>query len=185
LLRAGFTFETYPPKIDEELLKNDLLKLGRRPVEIAEELSVQKGLNILSQFSNTPEVLVISGDQLVELQGRVLGKPGNFENAFKQLLEMQNKNHQLITSITLSSSKEIVRYNSITQLRMRRLNEKEIKNYLLRDQPYDCAGSYKIEQNGIVLFESIISDDFTAIQGIPMIWLCNKLKEYNYELFRP
>jgi septum formation protein len=179
LQRLGLPFTSTKPLIDEDQLKQ---KFAQMPaVDLAENISYEKGYAV---FEKNKKALVISGDQLVSIRSEVLGKPGGFEQALTQLKMLNNRTHHLVTSITLFWDDQVVKYNHITTLKMKNLSEDEMTRYLQKEQPYDCAGSYKIEKNGITLFESIECDDFTAIQGIPMIWLSNRLKEMGYEFFR-
>lgn len=179
LEKIGIAFETQKPLIDEDLAKKKLLELKASAVEIAESLSRQKAQSLQNENS-----IVIAGDQLVSFKNKIIGKSGSFEKALEQLTEMSGQEHQLITAITIQDSHQIDHYNHITQLKMKDLSRTEIENYLRLDTPFDCAGSYKIEKSGICLFESIKTDDFTAIQGLPMIWLTQQLRKKGYELFK-
>lgn len=182
LKKLGIEFTCATPTVNEEQLKTEFLKLRPTPVELAEKLSFEKGLSVFSKpaFSGS---LVISGDQLVAMDNEILGKPATAENATAQLTRMNNKTHELITAVTLISQAGKVHFNHISRLKMKNLSLREIQNYVGLDRPFDCAGSYKIESHGITLFESVDCDDFTAIQGIPMIWLSNYLKGDGYELY--
>ncbi len=182
--KIGIKFECKSPAISEDALKTELLAKKFKPQDLAEELSLQKGLSVFNSYPQKNEILVLSGDQLVELDSEILGKPRNFENAVVQLQKLRNKTHRLMTAVTLISSKKIVKYTDVTSLKMHNLSDAEITGYLKKDQPYDCAGSYKIESRGIALFESVHTTDFTSIQGVPLIWLTNQLKEHNYEFFQ-
>lgn len=182
--KMGLFYECAKPPLDEDLLKNELIQKKYTAVKIAETLSQAKGQSVLAQHTETSDLLIISSDQLVCFENRILGKPGTFEKAKEQLLLLNNKNHQLITAVSLNLNGRIIHKNHITNLKMKKLGTEEISNYILKDQPLDCAGSYKIEQSGIVLFDSIECDDFTAIQGLPTIWLSNQLKEIGYEFFK-
>lgn len=183
LKKTGVLFSAVKPSIDEDTVKKQILNSGASAKELASELSLKKGESIWNA-SGDKSILVISGDQVAECEGEILGKPGNFENAVKQIQFLQSRTHRLFTALSVFGPKGIANCVSVTELTMRSLKAEEIQRYLKCDQPYDCAGSYKIEENGIALFSSIVSDDFTAIQGLPMQWLCNKLKEYNCEFFQ-
>lgn len=180
--KLGLEFQCLPPTLNEEDLKTKLVQQGRSPFDIAETLSLEKGLSVLN--TSNQNTLIISGDQLVNFENQILGKPLTTEKAIQQLSLLNNKTHQLVTAITLLAKEKITKYTHVTQLKMKDLSPTEIKNYIKKDKPLDCAGSYKIEQSGIALFESIDCDDFTAIQGIPMIWLSNHLKDVGYEFFK-
>lgn len=179
--KLGLKFICVKPSIDEESLKNELQLQNLSPVLVAETLSYEKGYSV---YKKQTDSLIISGDQLVCFKNQILGKPQTYENAVRQLELLNNNTHQLITSITVFNAGQVVKYNHFSNLKMKNLNQNEIKNYVHMDNPLDCSGSYKIEQCGITLFESIDCDDFTAIQGIPMLWLSNYLKGAGYEFFK-
>ncbi|MBC7465296.1 MAG: septum formation protein Maf [Bdellovibrio sp.] len=178
LQKTGIAFTAKKPIFDEDAVKGELLKLNKSPIELAESLSQGKAHSFDSMGKT-----IIAGDQLVNFDGVVLGKSGHFENAFKQLKSMNGKTHELITAVTILSDDKKFHINHITTLTMKNLSDFEIENYLKKDVPYDCAGSYKIEKSGLILFEDIKTDDFSAIQGLPMIWISKKLKELGYEFF--
>jgi septum formation protein len=183
LKKTGIPFETMKPAVDEDVLKQQLLEKGISPSELAKKLSYEKGQSVFKSL-NKPDAVVVSGDQLAELNGEILGKPGSFEKARQQLKKLSSHTHRLLTAVTITAHTGSETFLEVTEMTMRALSDGEIERYLELDTPYDCAGSYKIEENGIPLFSSITGEDFTSIQGIPMIWLCNKLKEYNCEFFR-
>lgn len=179
--RLGFPFETCKPSVDEEQLKNQLLQKKVTPLELAETLSQEKGKSVLQKY---PESIIISGDQLVSFDNEILGKPHTFEMACKMLERMQGKTHDLITATTLIINSKIIHNNNIARMTMKSLTSREIQSYVELDNPLDCAGSIKIEKHGISLFEKIECDDFSAIQGLPLIWLSNTLQRSGYELFK-
>lgn len=181
LARLGIPFTMVKPEVDEEKIKNQLLSKHVPPREIAEILSKEKGQFAYKLY---PKATIISGDQLVEFKGKILGKPHTKENAIQQLTEMQGHTHELITSTTLIINSHTFQYNNHTLMQMKNLTSDEIRRYVELDQPLDCAGSIKIEQHGIALFERIQCDDFSAIQGLPLIWISNTLKRNGYELFK-
>lgn len=181
LNQLGLTFLTASPRIDEDQLKSRLQLEGCSPSQIAETLSFEKGSSVFK--IQTEDCLVISGDQLVALDSQVLGKPLSQNGALAQLQSLNSKTHQLLTAISVFSSKEKLTYLHKSSLKMKTLSTRELMNYIGLDNPIDCAGSYKIEKHGISLFESIECDDFSAIQGIPMLWLSNYLKGRGYEFF--
>lgn len=192
LEKLGIPFQTMKPHFDEDLAKQSCLAQKKTPLEIAEHLSIQKGQSAWQQlFQEQPilaldpnHTLIISGDQLVSFQGRILGKSGNATTAMQQLQALSGQTHELITAVTLLSQNKTWHLNHVTRLQMKKLKKSEIEHYLKKDEPYDCAGSYKIEQSGLILFEKIDCDDFSAIQGLPLIWISNQLQELNYEFFQ-
>lgn len=179
--KLGLHFETVKPLTDEEMVKNLLLAENASPLEIAETLSKQKGQSIAALY---PHDIIISGDQLVHFNGKIIGKPGTKARAIEQLMMMNNSSHELITSTTLTTNEKTFHNNNITKMKMKNLTEAEIKAYVELDYPIDCAGSIKIESFGISLFEKIESSDFSAIQGLPLIWISNTIKGLGYELFK-
>lgn len=183
LEKTGWSFNCLSPAMDEEALKDNLVLAGKTPLEIAEALSRAKAQSVWNQVDSSQDI-VISGDQLVNFENEILGKPGHEENAFLQLKKLSGQTHELITAVTIQSTSGIMHFNHLTRLTMKSLTDAEIVNYLQKDRPYDCAGSYKIEEHGVCLFESIDCDDFSAIQGLPLIWITNELRKKNYELFK-
>lgn len=184
LEKTGLIFTIEKPSYDEEKAKLTAQTENRTALQIAEILSKGKAKSLWNKADNQNNLLIIAGDQLVHFKGQILGKSKNFETAFAQLQRLNNQTHELITALTLVCSEKVLHLNHITTLKMKNLTVSEIENYLKRDQPYDCAGSYKIEESGITLFEKIDCSDFTAVQGIPMIWMTNQLKELGYEFFQ-
>ncbi len=179
--RLGYRFETCKPLIDEDLLKQELNRKKVTPLELAEILSHEKGKSILKL---RPDAVIVSGDQLVNFNGQILGKPQTIDGAIKMLSQMQGKTHELITATTLIINSKIIHHNNIAKMTMKSLSAAELKSYVELDNPLDCAGSIKIEKHGIILFEKIECDDFSAIQGLPLMWLSNTLQRNGYELFK-
>lgn len=160
--RLAYSFTAQPPLIDEENEKDPQLS----PRALAEKLAYLK-----AQSLSAAERIVIGGDQLVAFEGRILGKAHTPEKAVEQLLSMQGKMHELVTAICVFSGNKAIPYTDITRMHMKKLSREQIERYVQLDQPTDCAGSYKIEKHGIMLFDKIESEDFTAIQGLPLIAL--------------
>lgn len=167
LSRLPFKFTVMAPLIDEDKEKDSSLS----PRALAEKLASLKAASLKGQGR-----VVIGGDQLVALEGRILGKAHTQDNAVEQLLSMQGKTHELITAICVFIEDEPVPFTDITRMHMKKLSREQIEHYVQLDMPTDCAGSYKIEKHGIMLFDKIESQDFTAIQGLPLIEL-NKILE--------
>lgn len=179
--RLHVPFSCSPPDVNEEKIKTSMLAAGNSPENIAEALSFEKGQQVAKLHS---DALVISGDQLVAFENQVLGKPGTPEIAVSQLALLNGKTHRLITAVTLfPHGTAPVKYTQISRLKMKSFSPSELEHYVNLDNPIDCAGSYKIEKSGISLFESIDCDDFTAIQGIPLLWFSNYLKRSGHEFF--
>lgn len=175
LSRLGMPFECRPPQVDEEPYKRS----GASPDSIAAVLAVAKAESLIGL---APNAAIIGSDQVVDLDGEVLGKPGSRENAIAQLERLSGRTHRLVTAIAVWRDYHTQLYVDSTNLFMRDLTRREIERYVDRDQPLDCAGSYKIESLGISLFESIDSSDQTAIVGLPLIALTRMLRQLGVEL---
>ena len=132
----------------------------------------------------SPSSLVIGSDQVISLDGAIFGKPKTRENAIKQLLTLQKSPHQLITSVCIATESKTINFSNQTKLTIRRdLSREDISNYVSKDDPLDCAGSYKIEGMGIALFEKVETTDFTSIIGLPLMELSKHLKSFGIKVF--
>ncbi|MCP4449488.1 MAG: septum formation protein Maf [Myxococcales bacterium] len=148
--------------------------------ERAIALATAKAQSLASAY---PGSHILGSDQIAELDGDVLHKPGTEARAHQQLTTMSGKSHRLLTAIALiSPSGETTVAIDVHRMQMRTLGEGEIRRYVAADQPLDCCGSYKIESLGVSLFERIEGDDFTAITGMPMIALCRLLRDAGFSL---
>lgn len=173
LERLGLPFRAVAPHLDEEEAKVRLQRLGASPRDLAERLAMLKAESVAAK---APDSVVIGGDQLVSLDGEIVGKPGTVDRAVEQLLRMAGRSHDLITSIAAAYRGETRLHTDVTTLRMRPLTRIEIERYVAADAPLDCAGSYKIESRGIALFDEIRSADQSAITGLPLIALTTSLR---------
>lgn len=176
LARLGLSFEQQAPLFNEDELKTGNIA----PYELSRMLSQKKGESLLAKF---PEHLIISSDQVCNFNGAILSKPKNEDNAINQLMQLQGQTHELTTTYSLFQKKHLITKTNATKLKMKSLTREQIQNYLQKDKPFDCAGSYKIEAFGISLFEKIESDDFTAITGLPLIDLGNELQKLGIALW--
>ena len=168
-------YETVTPGIDETA----------RDDEIPQDLAVRLARSKAEAVSSTnPDALVIGADQLAVLAGKVLGKPGDHQRAVDQLLAASGQSVQFLTAVCVLDPDTRRRYEHTdkTTVRFRQFDRRLADTYLRHDQPYDCAGSFKIEGAGFVLFESVTTDDPTALIGLPMIWLASTLRELGYLL---
>jgi septum formation protein len=176
LSRVGLEFERAAPSVDERAVKRS----GLPPREVAETLARMKAEDVAER---APGAYVVGGDQLVEFEGEILDKPGSFEHAAEQLERLAGAEHRLITAIALRHpSGHLETAVDVHALRMRRLGRGEIERVIRADEPYDCAGSYKIERRGILLFDSIVGEDFSAIEGIPLMALGRLLRAAGFTL---
>ena len=175
LERLQIEFSSVSPDIDEESLQGESIE--NYVVRLAES----KAKHVAEQHSSS---IVIGSDQALECDGKILGKPGNHENAKQQLMLMSNKTLSfytglcVINSSTNSSEKDLIIY----RVTFRELNESEIENYLIKEQPYNCAGSFMSEKLGVSLISKMEGDDPTALIGLPLIRLCEILRNQGIKL---
>lgn len=171
LHRLGYPFQVMSPLVDEEQLK---INAPRVPLKQALFLAQAKAQSVFDQ--TLQQSWVIGSDQLLSFSGRIFGKSHSREGAFKQLLELQGATHSLITAVSVMGPGFERSWVIEAQLQMRRLNAEQIHHYIEQDLPFDCAGSYKLEESGIGLFEDIQCQDWTAIEGLPLVSLHQVLR---------
>ena len=169
LQRLQIAFDVAAPEVDETPLP------GETPRSLAERLALAKARAVASAF---PDAVVIGADQVADLNGLPLGKPGNHERAVAQLRQMRGQTVIFQTAVAVVCEKSGFEQSSLAAVRVkfRELSDSEIENYLRAEQPYDCAGSAKSEGLGIALLESIESDDPTALIGLPLIRTCQMIQ---------
>lgn len=162
LARLGLPFETQAPAVDETPLP------GEAPRELALRLARAKAQDVARHH---PQALVIGSDQVADLHGQPLGKPGSHERARAQLSRMSGQTVLFHTAVSLACAARGLLQTEIAtvRVRFRELDAASIERYLRAEQPYDCAGSAKSEGLGIALLEAIESDDPTALIGLPLI----------------
>ncbi len=173
LERLGVPFRCQAPRIDEDLWKADV----EGPRLLAEELAEAKALSLCDA---EPDATLIGCDQLVTCEGRIFGKPGSVEGAVEQLSALAGRSHALITALAVWHDGHIFRHTDVTTLRMRSLDRAAIERYVAADRPIDCAGSYRLEERGITLFEAIGSEDHSAITGLPLVALTTILRRIGF-----
>lgn len=177
LARLNLNFSQQPPICDEDLYKTQI----QDPKQLAQFLSKKKTESIANLHPHN-DLCIIGGDQLISFQGKVIGKPNNFEKACEQLNCLQGQTHELITAICVIYKNQSYEFMDITKMTMRKLSPEQIERYVKLDQSINCAGSYKIEKHGVSLFSKIESSDFSAIQGIPLIALSELLIQFGYTI---
>ena len=176
LEQFGLRFQFERPAIDEDALK---LEGPRDLTELTRFLALRKALSLRDKY---PSALIIGSDQLVECEGRRLDKPGSKENAVKQMKMLSNKSHRLLTSIALVHKDQELIYTDRTTLWLRDLEDELIESYLDKDEPFDCAGSYKIERAGMALIAKMETEDPSAIQGLPLLSLVRGIEALGLSL---
>lgn len=154
---------------------------GESADELAQRLSLAKARSLKQGYSSH---LIIGGDQTAQCKGRILGKPLSKEKALEQLLWCSASQVTFYSGLALVNS--ATHHEQVatikTHVHFRTLNEQQIQRYIELDNPLYCAGSFKCEGLGISLFEKIESDDPSALIGLPLIALCNMLKEENFDV---
>ena len=171
LERLRIPFEVVSPKVDETPLT------GESTLELALRLARAKAAAVAQQH---PNAWVIGSDQVADLCGAAIGKPGNFERALAQLQLMRGQTVSFHTALCLMKGDIQTTFSIPTEVTFRKLSDDVLENYLLTEEPYDCAGSAKSEGLGISLLESIKSDDPTALIGLPLIALTGLLREAGF-----
>ena len=169
LSRLRFPFETASPDVDETPQSGEL------PEALARRLALAKAREVAQRF---PEAVVIGSDQVADLDGEPLGKPGSHERAVTQLQRMRGKTVVFQTAVAvvcLATGFEQVDLAQV-RVRFRDLSDEEIEHYLQTEKPYDCAGSAKSEGLGIALLDAIENDDPTALVGLPLIRTARMLR---------
>jgi len=169
LARLRLPFEVHAPAVDESRKGNEA------PAAMAQRLALAKARDVASRH---PSAVVIGSDQVAELDGEPIGKPGTHERATAQLRAMSGRSVLFQTAVAVV--RPDTRFEEVTLIpvtvRFRSLSDAEIERYLRIEQPYDCAGSAKVETLGIALLESLHSDDPTALVGLPLIATCALLR---------
>lgn len=175
LQRLHIPFEIAAPEVDETPHP------GEAPRELAQRLALAKAMAVAHLF---PGAVVIGSDQVADLLGIPLGKPGTHEKAVAQLRQMRGQTVVFQTAVSVVCLESRFEESSLAAVSVtfRDLTDSEIENYLRAEQPYDCAGSAKSEGLGIALLASIDSDDPTALVGLPLIRTCKMIRAAGIEL---
>lgn len=175
LNKLRIPFDLAAPDIDETPLVNEL------PEAMIKRLSLQKAEAVAKEH---PNALIISSDQCSVLDGRIIGKPHTYENAFKQLRNSSGRRVSFLTGLCLYDANTQAYQLDLVPFSVdfRELSDEEIDRYLRLDEPYNCAGSFKSEGLGITLFERMVGEDPNTLMGLPLIRLCEMLREYGYAL---
>ena len=169
LLRLRLPFEVVAPAVDETPLA------GEAPADLAKRLALAKAREVARRH---PAAVVIGSDQVADLDGEPIGKPGTHERAVAQLSCMSGRMVVFQTAVAVVHADQGFEKVALApvRVRFRSLSAAEIERYLRLEQPYDCAGSAKSETLGIALLDAIDSDDPTALIGLPLIRTCALLR---------
>ena len=175
LERLRLPFDVARPQVDETALP------GESPHALAIRLALAKALAIAGQHSG--DVWALGSDQVADVDGHALGKPGGREAAIAQLRAMSGRTVRFHTALCLAHADGRMHADiDLTEVRFRGLSDPEIERYVDAEQPFDCAGSFKSEGFGITLFERIDNRDPTALIGLPLIATCGLLRKAGFEL---
>lgn len=173
--KLGVDFDIASPEVDETALSNET------PQQLVERLSIAKAKAVADKVDSA---LVIGSDQVSVIDGAIIGKPHTHENAVKQLQNASGKTVTFYTGLCLYNSStdqyqsEVIPFNVV----FRHLSQQQIERYLKKETPYNCAGSFKSEALGIVLFEKLDGEDPNTLMGLPLIRLVKMLEKENFSI---
>lgn len=171
---TGLIFTQIKSEVNEKVVKKKFK--GKNYCYLAKNLAEAKALNISKKKR---EAYVIGADQICVNQGKIYSKPKFKKKALEQLIELNGKTHKLISAISICyNSKIIWNYSEEVKLKMRKLSEKVLRDYVDLDLPLESCGSYKFESNGKYLFSKVVGDTSTIL-GLPLYPLLNTLYEKN------
>jgi septum formation protein len=174
LSRLRIPFDIARPEVDETPHP------GESPLALAQRLAAAKAATIVVREG---DAWVIGSDQVAELDGEPLGKPGGRDQALAQLAAMSGRSVAFRTALCVMH-RDLGRFDAVdtTVVRFRSLGGDEIARYVDAEQPFDCAGSFKSEGLGIVLFEAVDTSDPTALVGLPLIATARLLRQAGFAL---
>ena len=178
LRKLNLPFRTVSPNIDEAPLQNEV------PADLVKRLAEQKAIAIALSH---PKALIIGSDQVAVLNGDILGKPGTHEAATEQLQAASGQTVLFLTGLALFNS-ETQRMQSLVEpfeVTFKNLSDKQIQFYLEKEEPYQCAGSFKSEGLGISLFDKLQGNDPNSLIGLPLIELISLLNNEGLDVLQP
>jgi len=174
LNKLQIPFQAASPDINEQAVP------GESAADLVARLSLEKARALASQF---PRHLIIGSDQVAVLGDKILTKPHTHERAREQLAACSGQAVRFLTGLCLYNSTSGTYQLEVVSFEVKFLNlsTDQIENYLIKETPYDCAGSFKCEGLGITLFEKLMGDDFNALVGLPLIRLTHMLRQEGVE----
>lgn len=169
LARLALPFETLAPDVNEEQLP------GESAADRALRLALAKARSVLSR---RPDAIVVGSDQVATAGDEVLDKPGDAATARAQLRALSGRTARFYTACAVlgGADRSHLAHVDTTTVVFRALATEEIERYVAKEQPFDCAGSFKVEALGICLIDCIETQDPTALIGLPLIWLAGALR---------
>ena len=172
--KLGLAFTTASPPFEEDERENET------PEETARRLAYGKAKSLVKQY---PNHIIIGADQVLALGSQIFHKPGNVEKAVMQLLELSGKSHQLHTAYTIldhAKNKQVTKVVTSHVSLLPDLNPDYLRDYVRKDETWDCVGSYKLEGSGVLLMERLETPDPNAVIGLPIMQLAKDLAEFGY-----
>lgn len=178
LKRLGLEFSVVSPDVDESREEEEPAHL------MAARLSEDKAMAVADDH---PQTLIIAADQVAVLDGEIIGKPGSHEKAVEQLRKASGRSMHFYSGLCLLNTITGERQTDVidTEVHLKEISDELIEAYLLKEQPYDCAGACKVEGLGIALIDYVYSGDPTALIGLPLIRLCEMLRAEGIEPLQP
>ena len=170
----GLVYTAVIPDVDERV----------KPNETADELVLRLAISKAKKIKAQSKVAcMIGADQVCVFAGDIYGKPGNRENAINQLQKFSDNSVEFLTAVSvIDSAGEVHTHVDQTVVQFRVLTPQEINRYIDKEKPFDCAGSFKVEALGLSLFESVVSNDPSALMGLPLIKLSEYLRMSGYQI---
>lgn len=175
LEKFGVPFDTASPEVDETA------QAGESAEQLVKRLAEAKARAVAEQF---PEALIIGSDQVAVIDDTILGKPGSHDTAIEQLRAASGQTVTFLTGLCLYNSRNDHAQCDVVPFKVhfRQLDDDQIENYLQKEQPYNCAGSFKSEGLGIALFEKLEGDDPNTLIGLPLIRLLRMLEQEGFRV---
>jgi septum formation protein len=175
LSRLRLPFSTAAPGVDEAPI------LHQTPLEHAQRLALAKATAVAQTL---PQATVIGSDQVAVCKGELLGKPGDAEHCREQLRWLSAAAATFYTAVAVLQLErgQTLQFVDTTTVYFRALSEPEIERYIAAEQPFDCAGGFRCEGLGIALFARVVSEDSTALIGLPLIAVARALRQLGYEV---
>ncbi len=171
LERLGMPFTVAEPLFQERIVQ------GMEPDDLVRSFALGKALSLADTF---PDAVIIGSDQVFVAGGEIIGKPGTAERAFQQLKHMSGGSHTFFTGLSVVDTASGETRTSCVPftVTLRHLTDEEIRAYIRRENPLDCAGAFKIEGLGIALMERLEGADFTSLIGLPLLELVSMLRSF-------
>lgn len=164
-------FRAAAPLFNEDEYK----KHQTSPQDLVKELARGKAESLRESF---PQAWILGSDQLVHFQGQIIGKAETPEKATQQLLQLAGQSHQLLTAMCWLTPYGALEHTDITEIHMRKISEESASNYVLTNQTWHCAGSYKIECQAALVMEKVITQDPTSVLGLPTMTFMTWYEDY-------